>query len=147
MPSATKAVHLGQRRVVDVVDHHVEAVVDGAAALGPRHPGLQALAQGTAPRLAGEVDDGRGAAEGCGPGARLEGVPRDGASDGQLHVRVGVDAARDDEPPASIDDAVHFARRQDRQWLVGRCGTLRESHGRDRLVRRRGRRPGRSRRR
>ena len=49
-------------------------------------------------------------------------------------MRVRVDGTRDDETPTSIDDAVHCARRQDRQRLVGRGGTLRESHGHDRLV-------------
>ena len=46
--------------------------------------------------LDGEVDDGGGAAPGGGPGAGLEGVGGEGAAERQLHVGVGVDAARDD---------------------------------------------------
>src|SRR3954447_2728945 len=45
--------------------------------------------------LYGEVDDRGRTAPGGGPGARLEGVGGEGAAERQLHVRVGVDAARD----------------------------------------------------
>ena len=81
-------------------------VVDGALAVGLGVPGVQALAQRLARRLDGEVDDGGGAAPGGGPGAGLEGVGGEGAAERQLHVGVGVDAARDDVLPGGVDGAV-----------------------------------------
>lgn len=96
-------VHLLERLLVDVGDDHVEGVVDGALAVGLGVPGVEALAQRVADALHREVDDGGGAAPGRGPGARLEGVRGEGAAERQLHVGVGVDAARDDVLAGGVD--------------------------------------------
>ena len=103
---ADQPLHLLQRALVDVGHDHVEAVVDRAVALGLGVPGVQALAQGGAHRLDGEVDDRRGAAPRRGPGAGLEVVGRDRAAERHLHVGVAVDAAGDDVLAGGVDDRV-----------------------------------------
>ncbi len=108
-------VHVLERLLVDVADDLVEAVVDGALALGLGEPLVEAVAHALAVALHGEVDDGGGAAPGCGPGAGLEVVRRDGAAEGQLHVGVAVDAAGDDVETGRVDDAFGAGLGRDRQ--------------------------------
>lgn len=98
-------VHLLEGALVDVREDHVEGVVDGALAVGLVVPGVEALAQGVAHALDGEVDDRCGAAPGGGPGSGLERVRGRGAAERELHVGVRVDAARDDVLPARVDRA------------------------------------------
>lgn len=105
-PLLHQQVHLLERLLVHVGDDHVEAVVDGAVALGLGVPGVQALAQGVPDALDGEVDDGGRAAPGGGAGAGLEGVGGVGAAEGHLHVGVPVDAARNDVLAARVDDVL-----------------------------------------
>ena len=95
-------VHLGQGVVVDVRHDHVEAVVDRRRCPRPwraTRPGPSR--SDCAARLDGEVDDRRRPAERRGARARLERVLREGAAEGQLHVGVHVDGARDDVAPAA----------------------------------------------
>src|SRR5690606_6889344 len=105
-PFVHQEIHLLERVVVHVGDDHVEAVVDGAVALGLGVPGVEALAQGAADALHREVDDGGGAAPGGGPGTGLEGVGGEGAAERQLHVGVRVDAARQDVPAGGVEGVV-----------------------------------------
>ncbi|CAM5565860.1 hypothetical protein SFUMM280S_00127 [Streptomyces fumanus] len=105
-PLLHQQVHLLQRLLAHIGDDHVEAVVDGAVALGLGVPGVQALAQRLALGLDGEVHDGGGAAPGGGAGAGLEGVGGGGAAERQLHVGVDVDAARQDVLAARVEDPV-----------------------------------------
>lgn len=105
-PLPHQVVHLLQGPLVDVREDHVEGVVDGAVAVGLLVPGVESLAQGLAPALHREVDDGGGAAPGGGPGAGLEGVGGGGTAEGQLHVGVRVDPAGDDVLPARVDRTV-----------------------------------------
>jgi hypothetical protein len=99
-------VHLGQRGVVHVRHHHVEAVVDGRVPLGLGAPGVEPLAERATLRLRREVEHRRGAAMGGRFRAALEGVLRERAAEGQLHVGVDVDPARDDVFPGRIDRLV-----------------------------------------
>src|SRR5690606_9947492 len=105
-PFVHQEIHLLERVVVHVGDDHVEAVVDGAVALGLGVPGVEALAQGAADALHREVDDGGGAAPGGGPGAGPEGVGGAGAAERQLHVGVRVGAAREHVLPGGVSGAV-----------------------------------------
>lgn len=98
-------VHLLERVLVHVRHDHVEAVVDRAVALRLGVPGVEALAEGMADALHGEVDDRRRTAPGGGAGAGLEGVGGGGAAEGQLHVGVGVDTPGDDVLSGGVDGA------------------------------------------
>ena len=101
-----KLIHRLERIVIDTADDLVEAVVDVAFASSLVMPGGKAILHSLALGLNREVDDGRGAAPRSGPGARLEGVGGVRAAEGQLHVRVAVDAAGNDVLPGGVDDAV-----------------------------------------
>ena len=91
-----EVLHGLQRLVVDAADDHVEAVVDGAVAVGLAVPGGQAVLDPLAGALHREVDDRGGAAVGRRSRAGLERVRGERAAEGQLHVRVDVDTAGDD---------------------------------------------------
>ncbi len=99
-------VHLGQRAGRDVRHDHVEAVVDGRVAFRLGHPRVEPLAQRLALRLDGKVEDRRRAAERGRASAGLERVLGEGAAEGQLHVRVDVDRARDHVLARRIDGLV-----------------------------------------
>ena len=99
-------VHLGQGVIGDVGHDHVEAVVDAGLALGLGVPGIEPLAQAGALRLHREVDDRGGAAEGRRARPGLEGVLGERAAEGQLHVGVHVDRARDDPLAGGVDGPV-----------------------------------------
>ena len=101
-----EVLHGLERLVVDAADDLVEAVVDGAVAVGLGVPGGQAVDDAGAGGLHREVDDGGDAAPRRGDGAGLERVGRGGAAEGQLHVGVHVDAARDDVLAGGVDDLV-----------------------------------------
>ena len=101
-----EGVHLRHEVVPHVRDDHVERIVDADVAVGLLVPLLEALAEGPTTRLHGEVDDRRRPAEGRGPRAGLERVLGERAAEGQLHVGVRIDAARDHPPPGRVDDAV-----------------------------------------
>ena len=73
-PAVDAGVHLLQRRVVDVGDDHVEAVVDRAVAVRLGVPLVQSGQQRGALGLHREVDDRGGAAPRRGAGAGLERV-------------------------------------------------------------------------
>ena len=105
-PLGDERIHLGQGPVIHVAHGHVEAVIHAAVAVCLGVPRVQPLAQRVAAALGGEVDDRRGAAEGRGPGAGLEGVLRGDVADRQLHVGVGVDRARHHELARSVDHPV-----------------------------------------
>ena len=105
-PLVHQQVHLFEGGVGDVADDHVEAVVDGAAAFGLLHAGVEALAHVEPVALGGEVDDGGGAAPGRGPGAGLEVVGRDGAAERQLHVGVHVHPAGHHQLAGGVDHPV-----------------------------------------
>ncbi len=120
-----QGVHRLERELVDAADDLVEAVVDGAVALGLGVPGGQPVLDPLAVALHGEVDDRRGAAPGRGAGTRLEGVGGGGAAERQLHVGVGVDAAGDDVLAGRVDDLVDVALEVDAQ----QAGSRREDGG------------------
>ena len=101
-----QAVHLVERRVVDVAHDHVEAVVGDGVALGLGVPGVEALAQRLALALDREVDDRGRAAERRGARPGLERVLRERPAERQLHVGVDVDPARDDVAAGRIDRLV-----------------------------------------
>ena len=88
--------HRLQGVLVDTADDLVEAVVDGAVAVGLGVPVGEAVLHVLAGALHGEVDDRRHASPCRGDRAGLERVGRRRAAEGQLHVRVHVDAAGDD---------------------------------------------------
>jgi hypothetical protein len=101
-----QAGHLGERRLPDLANGHVEAVVDGRLALGLPPPRLE----GGEERLAGlrgrEVDDRGRAAERGGTGARLEVVGRGDLSGSHIEVGVGVDPAGKDETARGVEHRV-----------------------------------------
>ena len=103
-PLGHQLVHGLQRVVVDATDDLVEAVVDGALPGGlvvpRREPVLHALTRA----LDGEVDDGRGAAPCRRTRPGLERVGGERPAEGQLHVRVAVDAARNHVLAGGVDD-------------------------------------------
>ena len=101
-----EAVHLGQRVVVDVAHDHVEAVVGDGVAFRLCVPGVEPCAQRRALRLDREVDDRGRPAEGGRARPRLEGVLGERPAERQLHVGMGVDAARDDVPAGRVDGLV-----------------------------------------
>ena len=101
-----EVVHLGQHVVADVADDHVEGVVDAGLAVGLLVPRVEPLAERSAARLDGEVDDRGRAAERGGARPGLERVLREGAAERQLHVGVDVDRARDDPFAGGVDRRV-----------------------------------------
>ena len=103
-------VHRLERVVVDAADDLVERVVDRAVAVGLGVPGGEPVLHALAGALHGEVDDRRRAAPGRRAGAGLEGVGGERAAERQLHVRVAVDAARDDVLAGGVDDACRRCR-------------------------------------
>ena len=86
----------------------MEAVVYGRLALGFGVPGLQRLRQCVPSLLHGEVDDAGGAARGGSDGACAEVVCRDGPAEGEVQVRVGVDAPGDHELAGGVDGPVRL---------------------------------------
>ena len=98
--------HLGQALVWHVGDDHVERVIDGGLAVGLGVPRVEALDGALALGLNREVDDARGAAPRCRPGAGLEVIGRDGAPEGHIEVRMGVDAAGNDQAVFGVEDGV-----------------------------------------
>ena len=100
--------HLPQPVVLHVGDDHVEAVVDARLAGRLLVPGLEPLKRRLALGLDREVDDRRRTAEGGRPGAGLEVVGARRAAEGHVHVGVGVDAARHDQPPRRVDGPVRL---------------------------------------
>ena len=109
-PGLDAGVHLLERRVVDVGDDHVEAVVDRAVAVRLGVPLVQRGQQRGALGLDGEVDDRGGAAPGRGAGAGLEGVRGERAAERHLHVRVRVDPAGQHVLAGRVDDLVRRRR-------------------------------------
>ena len=101
-----EGIHLRQRLVIDVRHDHVEAVVGDRVAFGLGMPGVEALAQGLAARLHGEVDDRRRPAEGRRSRTGLEGVLREGAAEGQFHMGMHVDRAGNEVFAAGVDGLV-----------------------------------------
>jgi hypothetical protein len=117
-------IHLLERVLGDIGEDHVEAVVDGALAVGLGVPGVQAFAQGPADALHGEVDDGRGAAPSGRTRTGLEGVGGGRAAERHLHVGVRVHATRDDVLPRGVDDGVRRPTLRQRAALGGQCDDL-----------------------
>jgi hypothetical protein len=119
-----EVVHGLQRVVVDVAEDHVEAVVDGAVAVGLGVPGRQPVLHHLAGALHGEVQDGGGATVSRRHRSRLERVGCERATEGQLHVGVHVDAAGDHVLASGVDGAVGADAR----------GLARRVHGGDGLA-------------
>ena len=94
-PFRDRGVHLLERLLVHVSDDQVEAVVDGAVALGLAHPRLEPVHQVLAFDLHREVDDRGRSSPGGRPSPGLEGVGGEGPAKGELHMGVHVDPARD----------------------------------------------------
>ena len=99
---ARQRAHVAVHALVPPGDGDVEGIV-ARGLLGPAAPGVEGLQQ----RLPGigdhEVDDAGGAAGEPGGGAGVEVVAGDRAHEGQLHVRVRIDAAGDDQALAGLD--------------------------------------------
>ena len=102
-----EVLHVLQRLVVDTADDLVERVVDGTVALGLAMPLSQAIVHVLAVALHCHVDDGGGATPRSSVATGLEGVAGKRAAEGQLHVRVHIDATGDHVLPRSIDDLGH----------------------------------------
>jgi len=98
--------HVFQRLLVDAADDLVERVVDRAVAAGFAVPFGQAQLHVLVVSLQRHVDDGGHAAPRRGDGASLERVDGRGAAEGQLHVRVHVDAAGHHILPLRVDHLV-----------------------------------------
>ena len=86
-----------------VLDDHVETVVDSGLALGLLVPYLQSLGQGLAPLLHDKVHNAGGAPHRRRDGAGAEVVGRDGAAERKVQVRVRVDTARNNKLASGID--------------------------------------------
>src|SRR3990172_8452452 len=99
-------VHLGQGIVGKLGDNQVHAVVDRGFAIGFLEPGVERLPHRRAFVLDGEVHDGRRAPVRGGDGSGFEVVGRERAAEGQVHVRVHVDAAGDHILARGVDDLV-----------------------------------------
>ena len=84
----------------------MEGVVGRAGAVGAAVPLGEGVGHGHAAVGRGVVDDRGGAAAGSGPRARLEAVGRPVHARPALHVRVGVDEAREDPAAARVKDLV-----------------------------------------
>jgi hypothetical protein len=69
---ADERVHFLFHLIGEVRDDHVEAVIDDRVAVRLLHPRFPRVVQRLVLVLNREVHDGGGAAEGCGPRARLE---------------------------------------------------------------------------
>ena len=95
-----------ERLLVDAAHDLVERVVDRALALGLGVPVGEAVEHVLARPLHGHVDDRGDPAPRGGDRAGLERVRRERAAEGQLHVRVHVDAAGDDVLAGRVDDLV-----------------------------------------
>ena len=98
--------HVLQRLVVDPADDLMEGVIDGAVAVGLAVPLGQTVLHVLAVTLHGHVDDRGHAAPRRRRRTGLEGVRRERATKGQLHVSVHVDAARDHVLAGGVDGAV-----------------------------------------
>ncbi len=91
--------------LVDAADDLVEAVVDGAVAVGLVVPLGEAVLNVLARALDGEVDDRRDSSPGRGDRPGLERVGRGRPAEWQFHVGVDVDATGDDVLPGGVDAA------------------------------------------
>ena len=105
-PLAHERVHLALHLIVQLGDDHMEAVVDHGLALRLLYPRFPGVVQRLTAVLNREVHDRRGSAERRRPRARLEVVGRRRTAERHVHVRVHVDAARQDVPPARVDHPV-----------------------------------------
>ena len=103
-------VHLGQTVVRQVLDDHVEAIVDGSLAFGLLVPYLQRLGQSLASLLHDKVDNAGGAPHRRGDGAGAEVVGGDGAAKGKVQVRMRINTARYDVFAGGIDDLFGVGR-------------------------------------
>lgn len=101
-----QADHVLQGVLVDPTDDLVERVVDGALTLGFAVPLSQSVVHVLAVALHSHVDDGGDATPGRRARAGLEGVGREGATEGQFHVGVNVDATGQHELALGVDDLV-----------------------------------------
>ena len=88
----------------EVGDDAVEGVVGHGLVMRLPHPGIKSLAECLSFILDSEIDEGGGAAKGCGNRARLEVVRAGGAAERHVEVSVHVDATRDDEKSRGIND-------------------------------------------
>jgi hypothetical protein len=95
--------HVAVHRLVPPGDGDVEAVVAGRL-LGPLAPRVVGLDDRLARARDGEIDDGRRAAGHRRGGAGEEVLGRHRAHEGQLHMRVRVDAAGQHEGARGVDD-------------------------------------------
>ena len=103
--------HVGQRLSIDVEDDHVGADVD-TGALRPPTPVLQARPQPLPASLVGEVDHGRGAAEGRCLRPRAEGVDRAGGAEIPIEMGMHVDPPGEDEQALRVVDLRMIGRRE-----------------------------------
>ena len=108
---AHHVVHVFEAGFAQIGDDHVQAVVDGGAAFGLLPPGVERVAHARAAGLDGEIDQRGGAAEGRGARAGFEIVARSGAAEGHVEMRVGVDAAGQQQHAGGVDHAVGRASR------------------------------------
>ena len=96
-------VHLGQAVIWQILDDHVEAVVDRSLASGLLVPYLQGLGQRLAPLLHDKVHDAGGPSHRRRDGAGAEVVGRDGAAEGKVQVRMRIDPTRNNVLSSGID--------------------------------------------
>ncbi len=100
---ARQRAHVAMHAVVPPRHRDVERIVAGR--LGrPAAPFGVGVEQRFPRRRDDEIDDRRRAAGEAGRGTGVEIVGRDGAHEGQLHMRVRIDAAGHDQAVAGIDD-------------------------------------------
>ena len=125
--------HFFELRAAEVGDDAVEGVVDGGFVVGFGHPGVEGVAEGLAFVLDGEIDERRGAAEGCGDCAGLEVVGAGGAAEGHVEMGVDVDAAGEEEEIGASMVSVAFSggrvRRRWRRFCRRRCRGRRRGVG------------------
>lgn len=122
-------VHRREGHVVHAADDLVEGVVDRTLPGGLLVPRGELREHVLAGVLDREVDDRRRAAPRRGPGPRLEAVRGEGPAEGHLHVRVGVDPARDHVLACRVDPAVDPGEEG-----LAQDGRARFEDGDDRLV-------------
>ncbi len=109
--------HFFELRAAEVGDDAVEGVVDGGFVVSFGHPGVEGVAESLAFVLDGEIDERRGAAEGCGDRAGLEIVGAGGAAEGHVEVGVDVDAAGEEEEVGGVDGVGGvFGLQSSRRW-------------------------------